>query len=123
MAHVLEGCRGSLAAPRVRGWLIDFGDDGPADPSGNEVVLGGGVVALAHDGKPIGRYDLKPGELTITLLMPPIAGEGEWQMIARFALPNNLDAHEDLIGVMQGIVPGDEAVAQPRVLRRLTAQA
>ena len=41
-----------MTGPIEGRWLIDFGDDGPADRTGNEVVLGGGVVALAHDGKP-----------------------------------------------------------------------
>jgi len=59
-----------MTGPIEGRWLIDFGDNGPADRSGNEVVLGSGVVALAHNGKPIGRYDLKPGELTIPLPMP-----------------------------------------------------
>jgi len=112
-----------MTGPIEGRWLIDFGNDGPADPSGNEVVLGGGVVALAHHGKPIGRYDLKPGELSITLPMPPIAGEGEWQMIARFALPNNLDAHEDLIGMMQGISSDGDTLDHPCMLRRRAAQA
>jgi len=58
-------------------WLIDFGNDGVADAGGNEIVLGGGVVALAHVGKPIGRYEVKTGELTLTLPMPAIDGEGE----------------------------------------------
>jgi len=44
-----------MTGPIEGRWLIDFGDDGPADRSGNEIVLGGGLVALAHDGKPIGR--------------------------------------------------------------------
>jgi len=112
-----------MTGPIEGRWLIDFGDDGPADRSGNEVVLGGGVVALAHDGKPVGRYDLKPGELTITLPMPPMVGEGEWQMIARFALPDDLGAHEDLIGMMQGISSDGDTLDHPCMLRRRAAQA
>ena len=81
------------------------------------------MVALAHDGKPIGRYDLKPGELTITLPMPPIVGEGEWQMIARFALPDDLCAHEDLIGMMQGISSDGDTLDHPCLVRRRTTQA
>ena len=112
-----------MTGPIEGRWLIDFGDNGPADRSGNEVVLGSGVVALAHNGKPIGRYDLKPGELTITPPMPPIVGEDEWQMIARFALPDGLCAHEDLIGMMQGISSDGDTLDDPCMLRRRAAQA
>ena len=112
-----------MTGPIEGRWLIDFGNEGPADSAGNEIVMGSGVVALARDGTPIGRYEAKPGELTITLPMPAIAGEGEWQMIARFALPENLVAQSELFGVIHGGVPGDDAVAHPCTLRRRVAQA
>jgi hypothetical protein len=114
-----------MTGPVEGRWLIDFGGDGTTDAGGNEIVLGGGVVALAHAGKPIGRYEVKLGELTLTLTlpMPAIPGEGEWQMIARFALPADLSAETDLIGVMQGTIPGGPSDMYSCLLRRRLSQA
>jgi hypothetical protein len=102
-------------------WLIDFAD-GPAE-TGNEVVLGGGVVALAHVGKPIGRYEVKAGELALTLPMPATADEGEWQMILRFALSSDIGAQTNLIGIMHGATPDGDSIENPCTLRRRPSQA
>lgn len=104
-------------------WLIDFGGDSTADAGGNEIVLGGGLVALAHVGRPIGRYEVKSGELSLTLPMPAIEGEGEWQMIVRFALPHDLGDEANLIGVMQGTIPDGPSDTYSGALRRRSLQA
>jgi len=44
-------------------------------------------------------------------------------MIARFALPDGLCAHEDLIGMMQGISSDGDTLDDPCMLRRRAAQA
>ncbi|WP_150126893.1 hypothetical protein [Sphingomonas panacis] len=104
-------------------WLIDFGNDRPAEACGNEIVLGGGVVALARTGVPIGHYDVSPGELTLTLPLPALVGEGAWQMIGRFALPDDVGTHANLVGVMQGVHSGGDALDHPCMLRRRASQA
>jgi hypothetical protein len=104
-------------------WLLDLSGDGTANATGDEIVLGGGQVALARDGKPIGRYEVERGKLTLTLPMPAAAGGGEWQMIARFALPADPSVETGLIGVMQGTIPDGPSDTYSCVLRRRTSQA
>jgi len=104
-------------------WLIDCGSDGPADNPANQIVLGGGVVALASDGPPVGTMGAKRRVISVTMPTPAAAGEEACQITARFALPGNFGRNIDLIGTLHGIMPGRNRVYHPCWLRRRLAQA
>jgi hypothetical protein len=52
---------------------------------------------------------VQAGQLTITLPMSDIPGEGPWQMVARLRLPGPLEPVDLLPGIIEAIVEGEPA--------------
>jgi hypothetical protein len=105
-------------------WLLDFGGVGHPDPTGNELILGDGKVAIARNGAPIGAYDVDADMLVITLNMPTPPGEQPMRLVAKLLLPDPGEEAPRLPGLVEAIVEGEPPrIAGPCFLVRRDANA
>jgi len=88
-------------------WLMDFGGVGNPDPTGNELILADGKVAVAKTGAPIGTYEVRDELLEITVNLPMAAGEPLGQLVAKVLLPDPGEDSPRLPGIVEA-VHGDE---------------
>lgn len=105
-------------------WLLDFGASGHPDPTGNEIMLGEGKVAVAQNGAPIGTYAVRGNFLAITINLPTPPGEPSGQLVAKVLLPKPGEEAPRLPGIVQAVQDGEPGrVMGPCFLVRRTADA
>lgn len=116
-----------MAKPEVRDWIsgrwsMSMSTDLPPD-AGNELVFGGGKVALAVTGQVIGRYKMNTECLTIILPMPHIPGEPAYEIIGQFSLIGEAHDRSVLVGLVDCTTDDGSLASTICRLTRLKPQA
>jgi hypothetical protein len=90
-------------------WHLDFTEQLPVSPGGNDVILSNGIVTIARTGARSGSYRIGAGALTIVMPLPSFEREPPLRIQATMLLPDPDNPQEQLVGIIEAF-DGSDAV-------------